>query len=279
MGRGLPPGGKAQTQPSFTANASSSSRVRSLQLSRLPLKIQTETFQPCQSEGLSAAAPADKGTDPNSSVKGSMLVHIYCGHGLKSSRTALRDLYCVLDVDSVNKARTMIRTGAINFDWDEEFEVELEDGARKMSFLVYSWDPHTRHRLCFSGALILLSVVRRGAHHRLALRLEPKGILYVEMDYRDPLVTFRRLPSALRNALFGVNLKELVQRERSGSNVPLLLQRCVGEVERRGVEQAGIYRLCGSARRKQQLKEELEANVMADLSPDAVSDINVITGQ
>jgi len=288
-GNGIQPPKASTAVPSFTTNASSSSRVRNLQLSRVPLMIQTETFQPFQPEpiGASSVDKAATGGDQLGGgvaggvgiITGLMLAHIYCGHGLKSSRTALRDLYCVIDVDATNKARTMIRTGAINFDWDEEFDVELDD-ARRMSFLVYSWDPHTRHRLCFSAMLPLAGLVRRAAHHRLAIRLEPKGILYVELDYREPSVTFRRLPSALRNALFGVNLKELVQRERSGSNVPLLMQRCVGEVERRGLDQVGIYRLCGSARRKQQLREEFERNVLtADLTVEAVTDVNVITGR
>jgi len=77
-----------------------------------------------------------------------------------------------------------------------------------------------------------------------------------------------------------VALAELVARERSTLDVPLVVQRCVEEVERRGVDHVGIYRLCGSARRKQQLREELERDPLAaDLSPEAISDINVVTSE
>ncbi len=83
-----------------------------------------------------------------------------------------------------------------------------------------------------------------------------------------------------KNALFGVDLASIVKREKSGCNVPLCVRRCVEEVERRGLDHVGIYRLCASARRKNQLKEELDRNVrIIDLSPDSVSDINVITGK
>jgi hypothetical protein len=60
--------------------------------------------------------------------------HIFsCQTGVLKEAT---QLYCVVSIDSVNKARTMIRTGAVNFDWDEAFDVELED-AKEVSFLIY----------------------------------------------------------------------------------------------------------------------------------------------
>ncbi|ELU03331.1 hypothetical protein CAPTEDRAFT_35861, partial [Capitella teleta] len=211
-------------------------------------------------------------------VDGQLAVHILCGHGLKSSRTMLRDLYCVLEVDSVNKARTMIRTGAINFDWDEAFDVDIEN-AREMSFLIFSWDPNTRHRLCFSSTLGLQAFLQCGISQKLALKLEPKGILYLEMVYKEPSVSLKRTPSVRKTAMFGVDLETIMRREKSGLSVPILVKRCIDEVEKRGLDHIGIYRLCGSARRKTQLKEEFEKSPkMVDLSVDAVSDINVITG-
>ena len=192
--------------------------------------------------------------------------------------TSVRDLYCVVEMDAVSRARTMVRTGAINFDWDESFDVDV-DSARRLSFLVYSWDPHVRHRLCFSG-VVPLGQLLEGPRQRLAVALEPKGVLYVELEWRDAATTLRRTPAVRRDAVFGVALAELVARERSTLDVPLVVQRCVEEVERRGVDHVGIYRLCGSARRKQQLREELERDPLAaDLSPEAISDINVVTSE
>lgn len=253
---------------------SNAARLRELQLGRKPLQIKMDEFKPYQPEVENRKLQSYD----TKLLDGLLVVHIYCGHGLKSSKTMLRDLYCVLEADGVNKARTMIRTGAINFDWDEAFEVDLEN-AREVSFLVYSWDPSTRHRLCFSGSLLLNSFIGQGNPNKIALKLEPKGVLYLECQYKEPSVSLQRTPSIRKNALFGVDLEVIIKREKSGSNVPILVRRCIDEVERRGLDHVGIYRLCGSAKRKAVLKDELERNPRAvDISQDGVSDINVVSG-
>ncbi len=252
---------------------SKTGKAKDLGLARKPLQIRTEEFKLYQPDLEDRKAKFDH------SIDGLFCVHLFCGHGLKSSRTMLRDLYCVIEVDSINKARTMIRTGAINFDWDEAFDIELEN-AHEMSFLIYSWDPNTRHRLCFSGTVGLQALLHYGNHQKIALKLEPKGILYLNFTYKDCAVTLQRAPSVRKNGVFGVPLENIVRREKSGQQVPILVKRCIEEVERRGLDHVGIYRLCGSSRRKNQLKEDFERNAKAvDLSPEGVSDINVITGR
>lgn len=65
-----------------------------------------------------------------------------------------------------------------------------------------------------------------------------------------------------------------------GFNIPVILRRCVEEVERRGLDIIGIYRLCGSSTKKRFLREAFERNPRTvDLDSDNVPDINVITGQ
>lgn len=61
--------------------------------------------------------------------------------------------------------------------------------------------------------------------------------------------------------------------------VPIIIKRCVEEIERRGLDIIGLYRLCGSATKKRILREAFERNSRSvDLTPDNVPDINVITG-
>lgn len=62
--------------------------------------------------------------------------------------TTTRDLYCVLESDRIHKARTVVRSGDLVFDWDETFELDLFSN-RELDFLVYSWDPQYRHKLCY----------------------------------------------------------------------------------------------------------------------------------
>lgn len=214
-----------------------SSILKDLQAAaKKPILLRTEDFvlYPGTSAGPEdilggTSSSSRRSFDHQSSFDGSIYVHIFCGHGLKASRTMLRDLYCVIAVDSVNKARTMIRTGAINFDWDEDFELDVIS-ARRISFLVYSWDPTTKHQLCFSAVLSLQTFLRhRQTQRRLALRLDPKGILYVELLCRDPGRVFQRLPAPdHQKAIFGVALETLLRREAVSDNIPIVLRRCIG---------------------------------------------------
>lgn len=297
-------GGPQSSSSSTTAPSPAAVKLqRNLQLARKPLQIQTELYRPCRSVGLAPLTNGAAGTEAGAGVAvegGILVVRVLCAHGLRSSgsRTTLRDLYCVVELDTASRARTTIRTGAINFDWDETFEIDSPLGARRLAFLVYSWDPSVRHRLCFGGAVTLPSVVESpsaqpSSVNRLAVSLEPKGVLYVEVELKPMSAVLQRVAAAPAvgvggkpGGVFGVALAEIVSRERSASTpgsvigVPGIVQRCVEEVERRGLEHAGIYRLCGSARRKQQLRDEIETTTTAttvDLSADSVSDINVIT--
>ena len=211
-------------------------------------------------------------------LDGLLNIHIMSGQGLKSTKTSLRDLYCVVAVDSISKARTMIRTGAMNFDWDEAFDVELDD-SKEISFLVYHWDPSYKHRLCFHGSVFIPGYTYSGHRQYVAAKMEPKGIIFVTFLYTQSVVWLQRAPSST-NFLFGVELEVIINRQNCDSRVPLLILNCVKEVEIRGLHIVGIYRLCGSSRRKAILRDELENNsTNVDLSPVNVSDIHVVTGE
>lgn len=106
------------------------------------------------------------------------------------------------------------------------FELDLVDN-RTVAFLLYSWDPQSRHKLCYKGTVQLLSALREAPAHSLALRLEPRGALYLKLRYRDPRHTFQRSPN-YAGGMFGAPLDALVAREKGP--VPLIVQRCVQQV-------------------------------------------------
>ncbi|KAK6639819.1 hypothetical protein RUM43_008094 [Polyplax serrata] len=254
--------------------------------------------------------------DMTEGMYGLLWVHLLAGRGLRASTSAssqsigaggstgLRDLYCVLECDRVHKARTVVRTGDIVFDWDETFELDLI-GNRELDLLIYSWDPQYRHKLCYKGSVHLLSLLKQSSVHQLALKIEPRGTLYLRLRYTDPQMTFSRKPlqqhilarpgskPILTGGLFGSTLESTIIRENVSimpggmatssmvlsQNVPLIIKRCVEEIERRGLDIIGLYRLCGSATKKRILREGFERNSRTvDLTPDNVPDINVITG-
>ena len=259
---------------------------REIPLNRKPLKIKPEEFRLhgafAQNSDETGGGAGTKGHQHGKRDKkvldGLLYVHVYCGHGLKASRMILRDLYCVLSVDAANKARTAIRTGAINFDWDEDFEMEL-DSARRVSFSIYSWDPVAKQKLCFSTSLLLQEFLQmHGVRQRLALRLDPTGILYVELSYKDLSIRFQRTFISAEDAIFGADLEALVGREQTGDKIPIVVRRCIEDIERRGIEGVGLYRLCGSYKRQNQMKTDLERDVNTDISARVIPDISVITG-
>ncbi|XP_026751284.1 rho GTPase-activating protein 100F isoform X2 [Galleria mellonella] len=236
-------------------------------------------------------------------VSGMLWVHLLAGRGLRPAPSgsspgsppsgplapaqppvAPRDLYCVLECDRVHKARTVVRTGELQFDWDESFELELVDN-RQLDVLVYSWDPQHRHKLCYRGAVTLPDLLARSASHQLAIKMEPRGTLYVRVRHTEPHELFRRRAAPARISpppLFGAELDAVVAREGRPPHappVPLIVRRCVEEIERRGLDIIGLYRLCGSASKKRILREAFERNARGvELAPDSVPDINVITG-
>lgn len=101
----------------------------------------------------------------------------------------------------------------------------------------------------------------------------------IKISYSDLAKSFNRRLSIRPSAYFGIDLVALVERENTGFEVPVLVKRLIEEIERRGVDGNGIYVLCGSAIKKQELKNEAEKDpMMVDLAPAAVPDINVLTG-
>lgn len=236
-------------------------------------------------------------------ISGMLWIHLLAGRGLRAHAEPVsgnppppgvpvqtnpmsRDLYCVLECDRVHKARTVVRSGDIQFDWDESFELDLMSN-KQLDVLVYSWDPQHRHKLCYRGAISLSALLRQSPLHQLAVKVEPRGTIYIRLRHTDATSLYKRrgLPS-LRGSypqLFGADLETVVNRESKtnpgNAPVPIVLRRCVEEIERRGLDIIGLYRLCGSATKKRLLREAFERNSRAvELTPEHVPDINVITG-
>lgn len=66
------------------------------------------------------------------------------------------------------------------FDWDENFELDLVNN-RELDLLIYSWDPQYRHKLCYKGSIYLPTLLKNENTHQLALKIEPRGKLKIEI--------------------------------------------------------------------------------------------------
>ncbi|XP_040846355.1 rho GTPase-activating protein SYDE1 isoform X1 [Ochotona curzoniae] len=228
-----------------------------------------EAFRPYE------AGPAATRAPP-AALWGRLSLHLYGIGGLRPAPGATpRDLCCLLQVDGVARARTGPLPGGPDFlRLDHTFHLELE-AARLLRALVLAWDPGVRrHRPCAQGTVLLPAVFRGCQAQQLAVRLEPQGLLYAKLTLSE-----EQHEAAAEPRVFGLPLPLLVERERPPGQVPLIIQKCVGQIERRGLRVVGLYRLCGSAAVKKELRDAFERDSAAVcLSEDLYPDINVITG-
>ncbi|XP_033936658.1 rho GTPase-activating protein SYDE2 isoform X3 [Pseudochaenichthys georgianus] len=215
-------------------------------------------------------------------ISGLMSLHFYGAEDLKPPRIDSRDVYCAIQVDSVNKARTALLTCRTTFlDMDHTFNIELEN-AQHLKLVVFSWEPMPRrNRVCCHGTVVLPALFRVTRSHQLAVKLEPRGLIYVKLNLMDQWKnSLDGGPHRDREPqMFGVEAWRVVERENTGLMVPLLISMCINEIEKRGCQVVGLYRLCGSAAVKKELREAFERDSYAvELCENTYPDVNVITG-
>ncbi|KAF3081598.1 rho GTPase-activating protein [Orbilia oligospora] len=83
-------------------------------------------------------------------------------------------------------------------------------------------------------------------------------------------------PTVVVSPSFGVSLEKLYQRD--GLKVPYVVEMMLGEVERRGLEEVGIYRVPGATSSIGALKAALDSEVDVRMDDDRWFDINAIAG-
>ncbi|XP_006190251.2 rho GTPase-activating protein SYDE2 isoform X1 [Camelus ferus] len=214
-------------------------------------------------------------------ISGLMSVHFYGAEDLKPPRIDSRDVFCAIQVDSVNKARTALLTCRTTFlDMDHTFNIEIEN-AQHLKLVVFSWEPTPRkNRVCCHGTVVLPTLFRVTKTHQLAVKLEPRGLIYVKVTLLEQWEnSLHGLDANREPEIFGVDIRKVVEKENTGLMVPLLIQKCIMEIEKRGCQVVGLYRLCGSAAVKKELREAFERDSKAvGLCENQYPDINVITG-
>ena len=94
-----------------------------------------------------------------------------------------------------------------------------------------------------------------------------------QQQHRQAMLGGSRAQPASRTSVYGVTLDHLM---RDGK-LPLVVDKCIGEIERRGLEEVGIYRVAGTGSIVSALKAEFNKDVAkVDLSDPNWADINVV---
>uniref|UniRef100_A0A671ESN1 Active breakpoint cluster region-related protein n=1 Tax=Rhinolophus ferrumequinum TaxID=59479 RepID=A0A671ESN1_RHIFE len=199
------------------------------------------------------------------------------------------DLYCTLEVDSfgyfVSKAKTRVFRDTTEPKWDEEFEIELE-GSQSLRILCYE-KCYDKTKVNKDNNEIVDKIMGKGQ-----IQLDPQTVetknwhtdviemngIKVEfsMKFTSRDMSLKRTPSKKQTGVFGVKISVVTKRERS--KVPYIVRQCVEEVEKRGIEEVGIYRISGVATDIQALKAVFDANNKDILLMLSDMDINAIAG-
>ena len=77
--------------------------------------------------------------------------------------------------------------------------------------------------------------------------------------------------------MFGVKLDVLLERE-SGREIPWVVEKLLTDIERRGLDEVGLYRVPGSVSSVKALTAALNVGEDVDMDDDRWIDVNVIAG-
>ncbi|XP_030862017.2 breakpoint cluster region protein-like isoform X3 [Gorilla gorilla gorilla] len=125
------------------------------------------------------------------------------------------------------------------------------------------------------SAQILYAGPAGPAGQRLAVAMNGIEVkLSVKFNSRE--FSLKRMPSQKQTRIFRVKIAVVTKRERS--KVPYIVRQCVEEIERRGMEEVGIYRVSGVATDIQALKAAFDVNNKDVSVMMSETDMNAIAG-
>ncbi|KAM9394485.1 breakpoint cluster region protein isoform 2-T2 [Pholidichthys leucotaenia] len=227
----------------------------------------------------------NKEDDESPGLYGFLNVIVHSASGLKQSL----NLYCSLEVDSfgyfVNKAKTRVYRDSKEPNWNEEFEIELE-GSQTLRLLCYEKccskakqskeEGEVTDRIMAKGQIKLDPQSLQSKDWQRTV-ISMNGIeVKLSMKFTSREFSLKRMPSRKQSGVFGVKINVVTKRERS--KVPLIVRQCVEEIERRGMEEVGIYRVSGVATDIQALKGAFDSNNKDVSVMMGEMDVNAIAG-
>ncbi|XP_029303228.1 active breakpoint cluster region-related protein isoform X4 [Cottoperca gobio] len=228
---------------------------------------------------------SNKDDEETPGLYGFLHVIVHSAKGFKESA----NLYCTLEVDSygyfVSKAKTRVFRDTTEPHWNEEFEIELE-GSLYLRILCYE-NCYDKSMLNKDDNEIVDKIMGKGQ-----VQLDPQTVqsknwhmdviemngIKVEfsMKFTSRDLSLKRTPSKKQSGVFGVKINVVTKRERS--KVPYIVRQCIEEVEKRGIDEVGIYRISGVATDIQALKITFDTNTKDILVMLSDMDINAIAG-
>ncbi|XP_059141298.1 uncharacterized protein LOC131929110 [Physella acuta] len=208
-------------------------------------------------------------------LTGTLNVTIHKLNGL----TTQCDTYCCLEMDSFGhffmKAKTHIAEVTNDPSWNEDFELEL-DGSQTIRFLCFKKEKEDQgDKLLGRGALELSKQWLKGSFQEKTVAMNELSLV-ISVKHTSAEKTMPRTPSRTSAAVFGVKISSCARKE--GKTVPSIVTSCLQEVEKRGLDEVGIYRVSGVTSDLQTIKKLFDKNIRAGIAALSSADIHAVTG-
>lgn len=194
-------------------------------------------------------------------------------HGL----TRPAKMFVCFEVDSYGHFFRKVKTkqaDGVEPHWNQDFIIELE-GSQTLRILCYEEDPKLGVQLRGKAHLELSRSWLSDTLNERRVSLQDL-VLVLSLKFLPPEATLRRVPTGKSSGLFGTNIASVCKREKR--SVPFIVTRCVREVERRGMQEVGIYRVSGLASDITKLKKSFESNPYEAEQLVKEVDIHSVTG-
>ncbi|XP_065175964.1 uncharacterized protein LOC135805792 [Sycon ciliatum] len=186
-------------------------------------------------------------------------------------------LRCVASTDTHLKQDTRRATVSSDgsIDWEESFELEIDD-TRSLVVSCFASTGTSRDSLTGRATVHLEALFRVAGERNLQLDLAPKGSVRLDLEFSERSRLLKRFPSDDQYfGVFGIDLQELVSRERRA--IPIIAEKCMEEINARGLSQISLYRVAGSFKEKEALRNGFETDSsIVQLSEDDVPDVTII---
>ncbi|XP_038150788.1 breakpoint cluster region protein isoform X3 [Cyprinodon tularosa] len=211
--------------------------------------------------------------EDENSLCGTVSVAIHSASGLQEPAC----VYVCVEVDGNEfydqQAQTHSSVCSLNPHWDQELSFQV-DGAQKMMVLCVSQSNGQDGTVLGKSTLKLESKSLSSRWRRQTVQLGQLEVTlslkYCPHQLEPPGSPIQQPP------IFCVPIQTVAQQE--GVFVPHVVRCCVEEVERRGMDEVGIYRISGTATDIISLKAAFNSNLREAVTRMRSSEVNTVSG-
>lgn len=214
--------------------------------------------------------------DDKNSLTGYLYVNISNGKGFNRNS----DTYVVLEMDSYGhyfkKAKTKTARGS-DPHWDEEFDMEIE-ACTCLRLTCFNKLRLMGDDICGKCSINLIREnLMDFKTHYLVLSLDRgQCSMNVSLSFATSMGGIKKTKSFCETGVFGVPISAVCSREKTV--IPIIVISCIKEIEKRGMDEVGIYRLSGIASEIQNIKKLFNDHTQSAVLLLGETDIHAVAG-